>query len=148
MTVVVNLLIFTFSCVRTFLRNDVLLVACVALPDHCICPILNMLPCEPCLGSAHTSSNAKPLRTPSSCAVGAMLVLFRRTLAGGQRCVHVALAAPENSSQRAVLLTRCKMFFANLLLGCGQLCPSFFVVAGLYVVRLWRTVSQDFCYDF
>ena len=47
-------------------------------------------------------------------AVGPMLVLFGRTLADGQRCPHVALAAPKSFSERAVLLTRCKSFLAIL----------------------------------
>ena len=47
-------------------------------------------------------------------AVGPMLVLFERNLPGGQRCPHVALAAPKSSSERAVFLTRCKSFLAIL----------------------------------
>ena len=118
-----------------------------ALPDHCIRPILNMLPCKPCLGSAHTSSNAKPLRTPSSCAVGAMLVLFERNLQVDSDACMWHLLHLRIPLRDLFFELDAKCFFANLLLGCGQLCPSFFVVAGLYVVRLWRTVSQDFCYD-
>ena len=47
-------------------------------------------------------------------AVSPMLVLFRRFFSGGQRCPHVALAAAKRCSERAVLLTRCKSFFAVL----------------------------------
>ena len=48
-------------------------------------------------------------------AVSLMLVLFgEKNVTGGQRYLHVALAAPKSSSKRAVLLTRFKSFLAIL----------------------------------
>ena len=47
-------------------------------------------------------------------AVSPMLVLFGKTLAGGQWCPDVALAALKSSSERAVLLTRSKSCLAIL----------------------------------
>ena len=58
------------------------------------------------LGEQHFSECRNLFGLLAARAVSPMLVLFRRTLAGGQRCPHVALAAPKRSSERAVLLTR------------------------------------------